>query len=905
MSSKPSESPAASHDKYRLPANVKPRHYDLNIWTDLKSLEFGGYVTIELDILEETSVIVLNCSDDLNLGNASVHCASLETNQLQSAQITEKDLGRVTFNFLTVLPAGSKAQLKINYNAVLRGSMNGYYKSGWKRDGQTEYYALTHFQPIDARAAFPCFDEPLLKATFSITMVSRSETVNISNMPATSEAVYNPNSALSTDLAGLLSTLSKDIQWKITKFQETPPMSSYLVAFANGPFEHLEKKVVMPSGRTIPLRMYATPDIIHQTEFCLDVTAQVLPLYETMFDVLFPLPKLDTLAAHDFDMGAMENWGLIAGRAEAFSVDPGKDDIAARKFVARVQSHEVAHMWFGNITTMEWWDNLYLNEGFASLMGEAIVLDKVFPEWDVNSRFVTNHVNRALVLDAKRSSHPIEVECPDANFINQIFDGLSYSKAASVLRMLSDCVGEERFLKGVSRYLKDHLYGNSVTRDLWDGISAATGQDIPRLMDNWITKIGFPLITVTETSTGIHVRQDRFLNSGAPNAEDNETIWNVPLGILTVDKEGQVHVDKTAILEEREKTITIDTTRSFKLNAGTIGVYRVLYTPERLSKIAIEAAKEDSIFSLSDRMGLIYDVAELSQAGLAQLSSFLTLIDLWRNETNYMVWSSILGKIAAVVATFWENPQITSGLRTFLCTLFAPLVQRLGYDFPEGEPVDIVELRKTAIRGAMTGRDQSVNQELRARFTEYMKTGDDSRILPNLQQLIFTAAARSGGREEFDALLKIVENPAKPSAKSAAIHALGFVKDLNLVNELFTYILTKSRDQDMVAFCFGLGANSVSRRPLAVFVKHNYDIFSKRFATNSMLKHLIEASFGGLSTQEDYDGIKDFFKDKDTSRYNMALAQVLDTIQARIAYIERSSDDVSGWLTSWEERSKQ
>ncbi|KAJ6558360.1 peptidase family M1-domain-containing protein [Mycena capillaripes] len=902
MSSDPSP---VEQDKYRLPTNVKPSHYNLTFWTDLESLEFGGFVTVDLDILKETSAIILNCSDELNLGTASIHCTALEGDQLQSLQIANQEGERVTLNFLTALPTGCKAQLKIDYNAKLRGSLNGYYKSAWKKDGKTEHYALTHFQPTDARAAFPCFDEPALKSTWTITMISRSDTVNISNMAVESEVVYDPSSAaLDTDLATLLSSISKDVEWKITKFQKTPPMSSYLVAFANGPFAHLETKVVMPlSGRTVPLRVYATPDIIHQAEFCLDVTAKVLPLYEKIFDIEYPLPKLDTLAVNDFDMGAMENWGLITGRATAFLLDSKKADIASQKFVARVQSHEVAHMWFGNITTMEWWDYLYLNEGFASLMGEAIVLGEIFPEWEVNSTFISMHLNRGLTLDAKQSSHPIEVKCPDANFINQIFDSLSYSKAASVLRMLSDYIGEERFLKGVSLYLKNHLHGNTVTRDLWAGISTATGKHITRLMNNWIVKTGFPLITVAETSSGIHVRQDRFLTAGTIDTGD-ETIWSVPLAILTVDKDGKASVDKSAILEEKEKTFAIDVAENFKLNAGTTGFYRVLYTPERLSKIAAEAAKEDSAFSLSDRIGLIYDVSELAKAGMTKLSSLFTLVDIWRNETNSLVWASILTGLNGVLRTFQLHPQIDTPLRAFMRTLFVPLVQRLGYEFPEGESVDIVQLRKTAVQGAANGRDESVTQELRSRFAEYMKTGEDTMIPSNIKGIIFAAAARVGGREEFEALLNIIENSVNPADQDAAIATIGFTQDLSLVEELFSYILTKARDQDVASYFLGLEANPFSRRLLAQFFKDNYDIFSKRFATNSMLKYLVAASFRSLATQEDHDSTEEFFKDKDTSRYSMALAQALETIRDRIAYIERSRDDLSDWLIKWEQCSQ-
>jgi aminopeptidase 2 len=299
-------------------------------------------------------------------------------------------------------------------------------------------------------------------------------------MPAISEKPYEASSEESTGTAaGLAKWLSSltfgekpsEDKWKITKFEATPPVSTYLVAYANGPFEYLESSYTSPlSGKTRPLRIYATSDHIGQAQFALDVKAKVLPLYEQVFDVEYPLPKLDTLIAADFDAGAMENWGLITGRTSVYCLDPKRPAIAAKKRVATVQSHEVAHQWFGNITTMAWWDNLYLNEGFATLMGEVVIADKVFPEWRVHSEFISEHLNDALKLDAKLSSHPIEVECPDANQVNQIFDSLSYAKAASVLRMLSEYVGEDKFLKGVSIYLKKRLYANSVSRDLWDGV---------------------------------------------------------------------------------------------------------------------------------------------------------------------------------------------------------------------------------------------------------------------------------------------------------------------------------------------------------------------------------------------------------------------------------------------------
>ncbi|KAG5639616.1 hypothetical protein H0H81_010818 [Sphagnurus paluster] len=347
-------------DQYRLPINVKPTHYDVTIKTDLENLEFAGFVKISVDVVDETSSITLNTSA-LELGKASIYSDALKIEQEESGGSFDSTSERVTYVFLKSLPAGSKAQLKLGFSAKLTGSMSGYYKSMYEVDGKQKAYALTQFEPTAARRAFPCWDEPLLKATFGVTLISRADTVNLSNMPAISEQVYSAAAAKPNehpDLAKLYSTL--DNTWKITQFQDTPPMSTYIVAFANGHFEYLEKSVKMPlSGKELPLRIYgtwidvglvsqfslgnaATADVIHQAQFALDVKASVLPHYERVFDVEYPLPKLDTLV-----LGAVENWGLITGRTNAFLLDPKKADLQAKKWVAAVQSHEVAHMWYG------------------------------------------------------------------------------------------------------------------------------------------------------------------------------------------------------------------------------------------------------------------------------------------------------------------------------------------------------------------------------------------------------------------------------------------------------------------------------------------------------------------------------------------------------------------------------
>ncbi|KAH7916009.1 hypothetical protein BJ138DRAFT_763827 [Hygrophoropsis aurantiaca] len=904
-------SPQNIQDKFRLPLDVTPTHYDITIKTDLDKFTFEGLVKIHLDVKKETSSVAFNVAA-LELGDASIYSDALKISQGAATRSIDADAEWGTLQFPTALPAGSKAKLSIGFSGELTGAMMGYYKSSFEHEGTKKFYALTQFEPTAARRAFPCWDEPLLKATFSVTMISRNDTVNISNMPAISEEIYQPKSDATDDasLAKLFSSLSTDVQpteapWKITRFMDTPPMSTYLVAYANGRFAHLESSYTSPiSGKVRPLRIYTTPDVIHQAQYALDVKAKVLPLYEEIFDIEYPLPKLDTLVAHDFDAGAMENWGLITGRTSAFLLDPARADMAAKKRVTVFQGHEVAHMWFGDITTMAWWDYLYLNEGFATLMGEVIVVDRIYPEWKADSEFISEHLNDALDLDAKESSHPVEVHCPDANQINQIFDSLSYAKAASVLRMLSNYVGQEKFLKGVSLYLKKHLYGNSITRDLWAGIEESTKVDVPKIMENWITKIGFPLLTVTETKDGIIVRQDRFLESGPAPDKDNETIWTIPLGLLTSDGT-KPSIDREAILDTREKSFAIDTSKPFKLNAGTYGVFRVLYSDERFASIAAEAAKGDSVFSLNDRIGLVYDVMVLSKAGFTKVSTALTVVDIFRDEKEFLVWDSISRNLATLVSTWWEHPEVVDNLNQLRQHLFVPVVKRLGYTYDSSESSDITQLRTQAIGEAASAGDAAVVEELRSRFAEYMATNDNSNIPADLLRTTMIVAVKYGGRAEYEFVKQLYETPTTPpSASISAMVAMSASRDAACIEDTFAYMLSSVRNQDLIYFFKGLQMNHLTRRSSCQFFKENYDEIYKRYEGNFSLKDVISTCFEYLTREDDYEKIVAFYKDKDTSKYNLALSQTLDSVRSSTGWLKRSTGDITAWLEEWSKRAK-
>ncbi|KIO15900.1 hypothetical protein M407DRAFT_235051 [Tulasnella calospora MUT 4182] len=901
-----------SDTDYRLPTKVRPTHYNLTFKTDLEDLNFKGFGVIDLDVLEETKEIVFNASSDLTVSDVSIRSEALKTEQVQSASEVkiQKDDERITVLFAHALPKGSKAELHLGWDAKLTGSMTGYYYSSTQHEGTTRRARFA----TNARRAFPSWDEPLLKATYDVTMISRADTVNLSNMPVTSEKPFlNATSSSESDkdsknlgkLAKMFSLKSEGTTgdtvgkgWKITKFERTPLMSTYLLGFANGHFEYLESSYTSPlSGRKVPLRIYTTPDIIHQAQFSLDVISKVMPIYEQVFQIEYPLPKLDTLVAHDFDGYAMENWGLITGRTQAFLLDPKKSDLAAKKVVATVTSHECAHSWFGNLVTMVWWDNLWLKEGFATLVGEVIAIDKVFPEWKVDSEFINEELARALDLDAVRSSHPIEVPLPDANKIGQIFDALSYSKAASVLRMLSNYVGEETFLRGVSIYLSRHLYGNSVTKDLWKGIAEASGLDIPKMLDNWILKIGYPVVTVKESNDSVTVRQNRFLSTGDPSDKENETLWKIPLNVRTADASGKVSTDRSVVLSEREATIPLDTSKPFKLNAQTTGVYRVAYTPERLKKIGEEAAKENSVFSLEDRMGLVSDALILAKAGISQTSAALDLIKSLKNEKEYLVWSVIDSQLDKLNKILWEQPEeIRDNFDAFRRSLMKPLVNKLGYEYSLDDSADTIQLRTLAITAAADAKDPDVINELASRFEHFQETGDDSKIPYDLLRTTFVNAVRNGGRVEYETVKKVYKTPTTPSAKVSAMFAMTASKDKEIIEETLRFVLTDVQIQDITDFFSGAASNRESRRRIGEFFKENYDTLTNMFGGVFSLPSLVKSSFQELTTEKDADAVEAWFKDKDVSKYNLSLAQSLDRIRANAKWLERCKDDVADWL---------
>lgn len=424
-------------------------------------------------------------------------------------------------------------------------------------------------------------------------------------------------------------------------------------------------------------------------------------------------------------------------------------------------------------------------------MGSIVLPDRIFPDWKMGTEFLNDHWVRALNLDARRTSHPIEVECPDSSMINSIFDAISYSKGASVLRMLKGVVGDDKFFKGVSIYLKKHLYGSAETADLWAGLSEAVGKDIGTMMADWTLKVGFPVITVEEYGGNLKLTQNRFLATGDVKADEDETLWYVPLEIKTIS-DGKATVDHDAVLSSRSTMYQI-ASDSFKINADTIGVYRVAYSPERLIKLGQQAQS----FSIEDRLGLVSDAAALASAGYAKTSGSLNLVvELSKTETEYLPFRQVAGFLSSIVCVWWENDRIRNAINGIRAKLFRAVVDKVGYEHKETDTPDEKELRALAVAAAANGGDAGVIKELKARFVPFLEANDDSRITPDLQRVIFSKAVEDGSVAEYEKVLEVYDTPPNPSTQVDAMYALCAAKEEGLIERTFAMVADPKRVKD-------------------------------------------------------------------------------------------------------------
>jgi aminopeptidase N len=868
-----------------LPKNLKPLHYDIQIYDiDIQSFTFSGKVSIDFAVLQPTKEIQVNFKD-MEIQEAKVTLEQSKTHAEFAVSTIDHNVEAevVTFHLNEEIRPNlsNNLTLHLTYAGKILDNMAGFYRSRYKdSNGNDAIQLSTQFEAADARRAFPCCDEPNLKATFQIHLAVPEEWTALSNMP-----ILSSKSLQDGKKSGSLTDI------KVVTFEKTPLMSTYLAAWAIGDFEYIEaftKKSY--NGRKLPVRVYTTKGLKEQGRLGLESAVKIIDYYSEIFEIDFCLPKLDLIAIHEYSHGAMENWGLIVYRTTALLFDPATSDSQFRTRVVYVVAHEIAHQWFGDLVTMDWWEQLWLNEGFATWAGWAAV-ENLYPEWDVFSMFVYEHLQQGLTLDSFRGSHPIEVPIQDASQVSQIFDHISYLKGASIIRMLSSKLGLKTFVKGVARYLKRHSYSNASTADLWDAIGKECGQDINSYLNTWTSKIGFPIVTVKETEGGdVVLRQDRFLAGGDVKDSENTTVWWVPLAIDASNVRSEYQE-----MFHREMTIPRLAQENYKINKDHIGFYRVAYPPDRLAQLG----KSPSL-SIQDKIGLIADANATAAAGLTSTSSFLDLVSVMSKEQNIWVWSLIISSLSRTLTVWSSSDRVYSSLKKFAQELVTPSLQRLGWEFDPQEDYLTSRLRSAILSFAATVDVSSAIEKSKLLFQEWKS--NKSAIHPSLRVAVFSAAVTNSTGTELDdifgALLEEVMHPTSVDGPEAATKALGQVSDLTMVNKTLDLILDgQIPPQELLVFLSSLGQNPVTRNALWQYHKaHWNEIFARHGTNYAFFERYVRSLLANFGTKNIYDDARKFFLDKDTTGWDMALGQCLDAIKSAYEWVDRDVADVEKFV---------
>jgi aminopeptidase N len=836
-----------------LPDDVAFLEYNLGLTPNLKEFTFEGTAQIVCHVHRSTQSITLHASE-LTIekdGIKLIYPDALGSFGFMSPASVRFDSKQETvcIEFSGYIPKG-KACLTIRYSGILNDKMAGFYRSKYTApDGTEKYLAVTQFEATDARRAFPCGDEPSLKAKFNVALNVPTGMTALSNMP-------------------IALNLGREGGTRTVHFKRSPIMPTYLLAVVVGELDFVETT----TKESTLIRVYTVPGKSEQGRFALETAKRVLEFYNEYFGIPYPLPKLDMVAIPDFAAGAMENWGLVTYRENALLIDPANSSAAAHQRVAEVVAHELAHMWFGNLVTMQWWTHLWLNEGFATWMASH-ALNALFPQWDIWTQFVSDEYASALALDSLRSTHPIEVPVEHPNEISQIFDDISYAKGASVIRMIHDAIGDEAFRKGLTAYLNGHAYGNATTEDLWAALAEASGQKVPELMDSWTKQPGYPVAEVVSSISGrAHIVQKRFLASG---------------DILTPDEAAQ-----RWHLPESFNRMCLG-----KCNAGQTTIARVSYSREHWANLARVVRDGEEAFPAVDRYGLASDALALTRAGYMSTSDMLNLLVQYRNETNYTVWTAVLEALGAV-ATLVEETADEHNLNVVAQHVLKPIATSVGWMQQKNEP-HTTQLLRGAVLGAYGAYgDMDTTSHAIQLFWAHFE--EKSLIHPNLRLAVYRLVARLNVWSDYRAFQSMYEKETLQEERVRLLNALGNISKQEIVTDLLAYTFESGevRHGDVFYVLSTLGSHAVGRREAWWYITNHWDMLQQRYSGGGlkMLGRILSSVVGGFVRAEDADACEQFFASHPAPSATRAIAQSLERVRNRAAWYRRDEGNISTFL---------
>lgn len=829
----------------RLFNQFQPNQYGLAFTIDPEALTFSGTVMIRGRKTGRPSERLTFHQKELKITAATITKHDKKGDQFHEvSRINNQDsFDEVRLHAAEMLYPGDYT-ITMDFEGVITRPMNGIYPSFFKHNGEDKRLIATQFESHHAREAFPCIDEPEAKATFDLTLITPDVKTVIANTPIKSQETAS----------GKL----------VTTFETTPKMSTYLLAFVFGELGSLE--ATTKDG--VLVRSFATPDNVEHTQFALDCAVKTLEFYNEYFDIPYPLAKCDFIALPDFASGAMENWGCITFREQALLVDPKNTSLHLKQYVANVVAHELTHQWFGNLVTMRWWTDLWLNESFASWMS-YLAVDHLFPEWKVWTQFIVDEQLAALKQDSLENTHPIQVAINHPDEIRTIFDAISYEKGASVLLMLHEYIGAEAFRDGLRVYLKRHSYANTESTDLWKAWEEVAALPITDFMTSWVSQSGYPIIYADTTDSHQTLLQERFYLNPAIIKEP--TLWPVPLS----PKDGlTIHELKTEVTHEP----TGD--KVSYLNPGRTSFCRVIYNPEHLEKLKTIVPGLEPV----DRLGLLSDEFEAAKAGYAPSVDALSLLTAYADEDSPLVWDVISGNLGAIRMVM-EDDTLRDDMRSFVRKLVAKQFARLGWEEQASDSHFDTLLRPSILGLASFGEDPSVVDEAKKRFAAE-KTSED--IHPDLRGVVYGTVARLGAAPEFDKLLALHNESTNSEERVTIAAALTNFEQPELVTRSLELIISdKVRLQDApywIAYSF---MNRHARTATWEWLKENWEWLVTNLGTDlSFFRMPVYA--GRVYSDVDFlPEFKAFFESKLSPAFERPIKQAIETIEWQAAWKAR------------------
>lgn len=847
-----------SANPYRLPQHVVPIRYDLRLEPDLKSFTFTGTEIVELTVRDSTSEVVFNAVD-LQIADAMMEneAKARQHGFIEFEPATE----RCRIRFATPLEPGTW-RLSLSFKGTLNEKLRGFYRSTYQdAKGNSRFLAATQFEATDARRAFPCWDEPAFKAIFAATLAIDPSLTAVSNTPIVSER--------------------REAGKKVLQFADTIRMSTYLVAFVVGELESTEPVFI---GST-PLRIWSVPGKKHLTPCGLEIGAFSLGFFERYYGIPYPGQKLDMLAIPDFASGAMENLGAITFRETALLVDRQTATHAEVERIADVVAHENAHMWFGDLVTMSWWNGLWLNEAFATFM-EMAAVDAWKPEWQ---RWTTFGVSRAVAMgvDGLHSTRPIEYPVIAPKDADAMFDVLTYEKGASVLRMLEQYIGPEVFRDGVREYLRAHAYDNADTGDLWIALGHAARQPVPDLMNAWIFKPGYPILVVQQTGDRLTIEQQRFTylaRSLTGATVEAGPQWHVPVQ-MRIMTNGRAESRRLLLREARTEITLPAGFESVVLNEGGHGFYRVRYAPDLLKRLV------DSLpngLAAIERFNLVNDAWASAVAGLMSMTDYLDVTAAFKTDRDKNIWEVILGSFHTLNRILDESqrPQLEALVRDRIGPVFADL----GWTPKESESELTKQFRGEIIRALGTlGNDHDVQQ----RAAELYAT--PGSVDPNVMPAIIATLAHIGDAVRYQEYIQRYQQATTPQEERRYLYALALFRPHEILQQtLMKAINGEIRTQD-APFIVRMVMTSVYGRELAWdFVKREWDTMDRLYPKNG-LRRMCEGITGLVTADLERD-VRRFFEERKIDLGGKTLEQYFEQLRIGVVVRERDRNTLIEYL---------